>query len=214
MKDDNKTSADYQRAYRDRMRELGLVKKEVWIRPEYADELAAVEKKMREAEAAGLSLAAVAPAASPREAWTVQSLYQALLACAPVQNGSVQVEYMEGADPILHLVIKEFGDLPIFIAVGHEQILVESVMWSLDEVADESAFNKHVLGTHRILPLSNIGIDMINGVACYVMYGALDVRSSFTSLLFEVETLAMNVINAVDAYGDHLLSTAKGEMQA
>ena len=45
-----KASTLHVRNYRERMREQGLVKKDVWIRPEYAEELASIEKSMREAE--------------------------------------------------------------------------------------------------------------------------------------------------------------------
>ena len=45
-----KASTLHVRNYRERMREQGLVKKDVWIRPEYAEELAAIEKSMRDAE--------------------------------------------------------------------------------------------------------------------------------------------------------------------
>lgn len=41
---ERKTSAHYQRLHRARLREQGLVKKELWVLPEYLDELSAVEK--------------------------------------------------------------------------------------------------------------------------------------------------------------------------
>ena len=42
------SSTAHVRAFRERMREQGLVKKDVWIRPEHAAELTAIEKAMRE----------------------------------------------------------------------------------------------------------------------------------------------------------------------
>ena len=42
-----KSSAHYQREYRKRLREQGLVKKEVWILPEHTKRLAVYEKSLR-----------------------------------------------------------------------------------------------------------------------------------------------------------------------
>src|SRR5260221_87270 len=44
---EQKTSAHYQRLHRQRLREQGLVKKEVWILPEYGAALQQLEKQMR-----------------------------------------------------------------------------------------------------------------------------------------------------------------------
>ena len=43
-----KTSAHYQREYRRRLREMGLVKKEVWILPENGKWLSKFEKLLRD----------------------------------------------------------------------------------------------------------------------------------------------------------------------
>ncbi|MFB1011828.1 MAG: DUF2170 domain-containing protein, partial [Thiopseudomonas sp.] len=44
---EQKTSAYYQRLYRQRLREQGLIKKELWILPEYSAQLAELEQQMR-----------------------------------------------------------------------------------------------------------------------------------------------------------------------
>lgn len=51
---DNKSSAHYQRLYRQRLREQGLVKKEVWILPEHAPLLVAFERKLRQPQSSTL----------------------------------------------------------------------------------------------------------------------------------------------------------------
>lgn len=44
----------------------------------------------------------------------------------------------------------------------------------------------------------------IGGVAGYSMFGALDSHSSLANVMFEIETLAENVIHATDAYRPYL----------
>ncbi len=194
-----KSSTEYVREFRERMRREGFVKKDVWILPEHAQELAAVERRLRVPGGADTRAGDGATAA-----WTARTLHAALADTHPVQAGYVQLELLEGVEPSLHLVMREHGDLPVFIAVSGEQIVVESLMWPLTDVRDVSAFNAHVLRTHKVLPLSNMAIEVIGGVACYIMYGSLDTRSSLANVLFEVETLAENVLNVAEAYAPFL----------
>lgn len=206
-----KTSTDYQREYRERMRQLGLVKKDVWIRPEYAAELATVEKRMRMARGnASLRI----DEAALSTGWTVQSLYRALAESGPVRGGAIVLEWMEGAEPSLHLTMREYGDLPVFVAVGGEQVIVEALMWPLDHVTDPAAFNAHVLRTHKILPLTTVGIEVVAGTPCYIMFGALDTHSSVANVLFEIETLADNVIGATQAFRPYLRADALPDGEA
>ena len=119
-----KASTLHVRNYRERMREQGLVKKDVWIRPEYAEELAAIEKSMRDAERdAGIPYLPTQPAEA---GWTVAAIRHALQQASTVRDGRISLETIEGAEPSLHLVMHEYGDLSVFLAVGGEQILVEA----------------------------------------------------------------------------------------
>lgn len=194
-----KSSTEYVREFRERMRREGFVKKDVWILPEHAQELAAVERRLRVSGGGDSRSADGAPAA-----WTARTLHAALADAHPVQAGYVALELIEGVEPGLHLVMHEHGDLPVFVAVSGEQIVVEALMWPQDDVRDAAAFNAHVLRTHKVLPLSNMALEVIGGVSCYIMYGALDTRSSLANVLFEIETLAENVLNAAEAYAPFL----------
>jgi len=194
-----KSSTEYVREFRERMRQEGFVKKDVWILPEHAQELSAVERRLR---LPGGADGRAADAAAT--AWTARSLQAALAESRPVRAGYVSLELLEGVQPSLHLVMHEHGDLPVFVAVSGEQIVVESLMWPVGDVLDTAAFNAHVLRTHKVLPLSNMAVETIGGVACYIMYGALDTHSSLANVLFEIETLAENVLNAAEAYAPFL----------
>lgn len=202
-----KASTLHVRNYRERMREQGLVKKDVWIRPEYAEELAAIEKSMRDAERdAGIPYLPTQPAEA---GWTVAAIRHALQQASTVRDGRISLETIEGAEPSLHLVMHEYGDLSVFLAVGGEQILVEAYLWPVEDVVDPAAFNAHVLSTHVLLPLSTIGLQRIGGVAGYTMFGALDTHSSLANLMFEIETLAENVISATEAYRPFLRTATR-----
>ena len=196
-----RSSTQHVRAFRERMREQGLVKKDVWIRPEHAAELAAIERAMREARDPAES--------NPSDdgkgpGWTLPTIRHALAQTSAVRDGGIALETIEGAEPSLHLVMRDYGELSIFVAVGGEQIIVEAFLWPLAQVRDPAAFNAHVLATHKLLPLSTIAIQPVGGVPSYAMFGSLDTHSSLANLMFEIETLAENVIHASDAYAPYL----------
>lgn len=197
-----KASTLHVRNFRERMRGQGLVKKDVWIRPEHAEELAAIEKAMRDPDR-HRELPAL-PALESGGGWTIEAIHHAIGQTSAVREGRITLDLIEGVEPSLHLRMHEFGDLSVFVAAGGEQIVVEAFLWPVAQVLDPVVFNAHVLRTHKLLPLSMIAMQDVGGVAGYTMLGELDTRSSLGNLMFEIETLADNVLNATEAYATHL----------
>jgi uncharacterized protein len=208
---ERRSSAYYQRRHRERLREQGLIKKELWVLSEYADELTAIERRMRHARGEtpltgreeGESLMAEVSMQSSA-LWTGSALYTALAASDGVRDGTMSVELIDGAEPGLYLTMHDYGDLPLFMAVVGRQIVVEAMLWPVSQVRDAARFNEEVLRTHKLFPLSTLGIETIDGEAVYIMFGALSAASSLADVLFEIEALADNVIRATEAYEWHL----------
>lgn len=199
-----KSSAHYQREFRRRLREQGLVKKEVWISPDNAGQLSAIEKQLRVpgvlSEKKGVN-----NMTDSNHSWTTSSLHEALKDTELFVSGQGSVELIDGVDPSLHIVMREYGDLPVFLTVSGDQIIVESVLWSAEEVNDVDLFNETILRTHKYFPLSTISLDNLgkNG-DYYHMFGALSSFSILTNIVFEIEVLANNVIQATEAYAEYL----------
>ncbi len=199
-----KSSAYYQREYRRRLREQGLVKKEVWILPENAGRLTELEKQLRMPG----ELNTVKGERSMTEntnSWTTSSLFESLKESDLFSSGRATIELIDGVEPALHVVMGEYGDLPVFLTVSGEQIIVEAVLWSVDEVVDVNRFNETILRTHKYFPLSTISLDSLgkNG-DYYHMFGALSSTSILSNVIFEIEVLASNVIQATEAYSEFL----------
>ena len=209
-----KSSAHYQREYRKRLREQGFVKKEVWILPENAKLLVACEKQLRQGDLdgsvvdemqAGVIKMAAGKASEVVAVWNTATLLEALRSEELFTSGAASIELIDGVNSAVHIEMKEYGDLPIFVTVSGEQIIVEAVLWSLDEVSDVAAFNDAVLRTHKYFSLSTISLDKVGDEGDYYhMFGALSSRSLLSNIVFEIETLASNVIQATEAYGEFL----------
>lgn len=199
-----KSSAHYQREYRKRLREQGLVKKEVWIRPENAKQLAVVEKGLREVSGSSL-LTGVNTMSNNANNWTTITLFEALKGTDLISSGRSSIESIDGIEPTLLVVMHDYGDLPVFLTVSGEQVIVESVLWPVSDVMDKARFNEVILQTHKYFPLSTVSLDSVSdGNDYYSMFGALSSLSLLQNIVFEIEVLAANVIQATEAYGEFL----------
>ncbi|WP_075184785.1 YjfI family protein [Teredinibacter haidensis] len=200
-----KSSAYYQREYRQRLRGMGLVKKEVWILPENAKQLAAAEKLLRQKNRKPIMETGDDVMTTRLKIWSTEALNEALEKEDLFASGAASLELIGGVEPALHLVMHEYGDLPLFLTVAGEQIIIEAVLWSTEDVSGLSSFNDTILRTHKYFPLSTISLDTLSdGKDYYQMFGALSATSIMPNVIFEIETLASNVINATEAYSNYL----------
>ena len=141
--------------------------------------------------------------------WTTATLYEALAQSETAGEGEIEVELVEGADPGILITMTEFGDLPLLMSVSGSQILVDTLLWPVDAVNDPAAFNEMIMKTHKLLPLSTFGIRQgPDGREYHEMFGSLSAGSILESILFEIETLADNAMQAADAYQSDLKDVA------
>ena len=200
-----KSSAEYQREYRKRLREQGLVKKEVWVLPENGNQLSVFEKVLRKPQEGAETPAEMVIGENnmndTAHRWTTESLFGALKERPAFNDDSCSIEIIDGIDSSIVVSMHNFGDLPIFVTVGGDQILAEAVLFSVEDVIDPAVFNEYVLKTHKYLPLSTISIENDDTHGDYYhMFGALSASSSINEVVLEVETLAENTIQATEAF--------------
>ena len=209
-----KSSAHYQREFRKRLREQGFVKKESWIKPENGKLLTLVEKQLRphiEPPSIGHASDLVGNAMLSHNppSWTLSDLWEALSTTDLVSHGSATINHLESAET-LEIVMHEYGDLPLLLTIAGKQMLIEAVLWAVDDVTDPAAFDAAVLRTHKYFPLSTLGVDTFDdGKDYYILFGALSTASLLGNIILEIETLSANVFQAIDAYADFLTPAAK-----
>ncbi|MEM8498027.1 MAG: YjfI family protein [Pseudomonadota bacterium] len=201
---EKKTSAHYQREFRRRLREQGLIKKEVWIHPERASQLREIEKRLRFSGENVLTDGENSMTSRTNGTWHTTDLYTEIEKSELISSGAASVELIEGVDPSIHLEMRDYGDLPIFVTVAGEQITADAVLWPKSAVSNAAGFNDAVLRTHKYFPLSTISLETVNGEDYYYMFGALSAASGLDDVLVEIDALASNVINATEAYGEFL----------
>lgn len=200
---EKKGSAYYMEQMRARYRELGYVKRDVWILPENAGALRECEKRLRQpltADAGNLETLM-----SFTQTWNTKTLFDALAGDKISVEGTVEVELVGTIDQSIRASMNSHGQLPVFIAVHGDQILVESTLFPVSAIENLGEFNEAVLRSRSMFPLSALSIEKDgNGVDQFVMYGALSASSGLESVVTEIETLADNIINAAQAFESFL----------
>ena len=204
-----KKQAYYQSKYRERLRERGYVKREVWIPPVYTKILKDCETALRADVMPIIPRTFTERKMSKDENWTTESLLEALKQSEPVTAGDIEVSLVEGTDPGILVTMKEFGDLPLLMSVSGSQIIVDTLLWPVEEADDTAAFNEMILKTHKLFPLSTFGIVAgPDGRDFYEMFGSLSAGSILETVIFEIETLADNAMQAAEAYQSELKNVA------
>ncbi|AEE24113.1 Protein of unknown function DUF2170 [Glaciecola sp. 4H-3-7+YE-5] len=103
------------------------------------------------------------------------------------------------------LLIANGDGVDAWLAISGEQIIVETLLFSVNEVKDKTALNEEILKTHMIFPLTTVGISNVAGDEYYTAFGSLSSQSKPESVMIEVQTLFQNVEAFLDAYAEHLL---------
>ena len=201
---ETKSSAFYQQQYRQRLIEKFLIKKEVWILPENAPKLLEIEKMFRQTQTNNnnsFNDKQGNNVMKKNEIWTIANLYDALINSDIFKQNFASLEIIDGIDACLHIIMHEYGDLPLFLSISNQQIIVEALLWPVDIVTEPTQFNEEVLCTRKLFPLSTIAIEKTgDGSLNYIMYGALSSSSLLSNIIYELETLSDNVIKATEAY--------------
>ncbi len=201
--------AYYQSKYRERLREKGYVKREIWIPPDYAAVLKDCETALRAGIIPIIPKTRMEENMSQDDTWTTESLLEALQQSSSAADGNFTVELVDGADPGILVTMNEFGDLPLLISVSGSQIIVDTLLWPVEEVNDSASFNEMILRTHKLFPLSTFGIGAgPDGREYYEMFGSLSAGSILDSVIFEIETLADNALQAAEAYRSDMKKVA------
>lgn len=140
--------------------------------------------------------------------WTVDGLAAQVAASDVVAQGVLSIEMIDVGAQVLEFIMHEYGDLAILLSVEGQQILASVVLCAADNITDRDAFERVILKTHKMIPLSTFGIVEIDGSDHFELFGSLSASSRFEVVMEEVETLARNAIEAARLIADWSQSSA------
>ena len=200
------------RAWRQARRDAGMVKLEFWVPQGCRDDVRAAVHAIVTDSTRGPALAPRRPrptsssstGADPHmdavieTAWTVPAIRTALEASPLVREGEMTLRVLEGADAVLLATMHEYGDLPIYLSVGGDQIVASVLLWPVAEQVDSARFNAFLLKAQRLVPLSNFAITSVGDEDVYELMGELSSKTTLQTILIELRTLAENAIDATE----------------
>lgn len=135
--------------------------------------------------------------------WSVKSLAAALTDTRLLREGEMTARVLEGSEPVLQISLHEFGDLPIFLSVGAEQIVVSALLWPVDEQQRQDEFNVFLLKAQKLVPLSNFGITTVAGRDYYELFGEISCKTTLQTVIIELRMLGENAIRAASELRDN-----------
>jgi uncharacterized protein YjfI (DUF2170 family) len=209
-------AAERTRQWRDERRRLGLVKLELWVPPSAKADIQAAANAIVKASSRGPTL--IKNPFPPQGLshmdqvidtdWSVTTLAEALQESRLIRDGEMTARIVQGAEPVLQITMHEFGDLPIFLNVGADQIVVSVLLWPVDEQSDRAAFNEFLLKAQKLVPLSNFGITTVGGRDYYELFGELACKTTLQTVLIELRMLADNAIRAASDLRENFSAAA------
>lgn len=126
------------------------------------------------------------------DGWTIGQLAEAL----GHYDDEFAVETLGGEEPVLRVLMREHGDLAVFLSAAGEQLVASTLLWPVDEQADADAFNRFILKAQKLVPLSNFAITEVDGRDYYELIGELAAASPIEMIVLELRVLADNAISA------------------
>ena len=103
------------------------------------------------------------------------------------------------------LVITNHDGITAYLAVSGSQIVVETLLFPVSKVSDKTALNTYILQTHKIIPLTTVGLSEVDNEWYYSAFGTLSSQSKLESVQIEVETLFNNVSELIGMYEEFLI---------
>lgn len=195
------SGAAYQQLFRQRMSEMGLVRKDAWILPEHALTLSAVAKALQKHGTRILIEEGQMTMAQKIE--NAQALRDALV--EQFRGKAIDVALVDGIDPVLELRLNDQGGLPIVVAIAGEVIIAQAFLWPEAMVRDTALFNREVMLSEKLFGLANISLDRTaDGDTYYVAYGALHAQSSPEDIAHEIEALGHSVLDIAETFRPYL----------
>lgn len=181
------SKTEYVQKHRQKLKDQGYVKREVWIPPHFTSLLKQFELSLRKG---------IVPNRITNQeefmVMTTSALYTSLRDYG-IDTGVLDAVLI---DDVIQVQVTDLEDFPIYVTVGEAQIMALMPLINVSEIPGilQIPLNQKMLEMNTLVPLSDFSI--VNGQ--YVLFGALSVNSSFDEVVEEIVMLANNVEDAFE----------------
>ena len=184
------TGAQRQRAFRDRMTRMGMTIPRIYM-TEAEQEL--VRRFLRHVRGAHTdALVAHMDFNAMNDKWTTQTLHDAL-ACHAREHRQLAGLRLHKAPPSIAFRLRDYGDQPVSITVGEDEVHVSTPLCEQRSVQRPDAFNEACLRLGPVMPLSNVGLVGSH----YVLFGQISSHAPLANIVEELDVLGQNATLAM-----------------
>ena len=124
--------------------------------------------------------------------WSLSSLADELL-----HRSDINID-LKNKNDVLMVKMNDYGDLPLNIFITPKQIIIDTYICPANIIKRQADFNLFLLRNQKILPLSSVGLSLIQHEEYYVAFGALSISSSLEDIILELTTLAENALDLAE----------------
>lgn len=125
-------------------------------------------------------------------AWTPQVLTKAL-----TNFHGLNIDIISNEQSLI-IKMNDYGDLLLSILFTSRQMIIETIICSVNDIRLQEAFNLFLLRNQKLLPLSSVGISRVRQDEYYVAFGALSLNSSLEDVVLEMTTLVDNALDLAE----------------
>lgn len=125
-------------------------------------------------------------------AWTPQVLTKAL-----TNFHGLNIDIISNEQSLI-IKMNDYGDLLLSILFTSRQMIIETVIFPVNNIQHQDAFNLFLLRNQKLLPLSSVGISRVRQDEYYVAFGALSLNSTLEDVVLEMTTLVDNALDLAE----------------
>ena len=133
---------------------------------------------------------------------TLQQLADTCNEISIADNLSLATEIIHGEMDVLQILIESREEFPVYVTIDDNQILCVSYLWQEQEIiaATRDELLDTLLTLNLPMPLSSFS--KVGNQ--YIVFGALNIHSAVADVVFEIEALSQNTLDALDLLTDYL----------
>lgn len=180
-----------QKAFRERMSGMGMTIPRIYMTE---DEQTMVREFLRHCRGERTEQLLVGmDFTSLHEKWSAPRLCEALTGHVG-RHGELRDVRLQGLPPAIDLALARYGDLPVRLTVGDEEIFATTVLCTKRAVKSPARFNEACLRLGPTLPLSNVGLVGDD----YILFGQLSAHAPLANIVEELDVLGRNAVQALE----------------
>lgn len=112
-------------------------------------------------------------------------------------------------DQTLRILDRLVDGIEVVLVRTDTEILVQTTLIPVSAVDNPAKINERILKTHKLIPLTTVGIEEVGGEDYYIAFGSLAAESRVEVVVKEVDFLYVNLEDIAELFIEEELAQEK-----